>query len=283
MPNRVLLTGADGSLGRIIRQGLRGTWPVLRLSHRRPFGDPEPGEEIVLANLDVYEEVEAAMDQVDVVVHMGGMADEAPWDVIEKNNILGVYNVFEAARSKGVQRLLYASSNHITGYYRRDRKLSGTEPPRPDSLYGVGKAFGEALGRLYADKYNISVINLRIGTCREYPVNLRMLSTWLSFRDLVQLVRVCVEAPAVHYETVWGVSANDRIWWDNAAAYRLGYRPTDNAEDHLDRALEGESQSRLAGQPLTGVPPGPESEVERSLQGGHFCAMGFTGELNKIS
>lgn len=282
MPHRVLLTGADGSLGRVLRKGLRGEWPVLRLSHRRPFGDTETGEEIVLANLDIFGEVDAAMDSVDAVIHMGGMADEGPWKTIEKNNILGAYNVFEAARHHGVERIVYASSNHITGYYRRDRNLNGTEPPRPDSLYAVGKAFGEALGRMYADKYGLSVVNLRIGTCREYPVNLRMLSTWFSFRDLVQLVRICVEAPDLHFETVWGVSGNTRGWWDNRVAYRLGYRPRDNAEDYVAQAIEGERKSREKGQPLTGVPPGPEHDIERLCQGGHFCAIGFTGDLDKI-
>jgi uronate dehydrogenase len=261
---------------------LRGVWPVLRLSHRRAFGDPETGEEIMLANLDIFGEVDAVMDGVDAVVHMGGMADESSWEIIEKSNILGVYNVFEAARRHGVKRVVYASSNHITGYYRRSQNLNGTEPPRPDSLYAVSKVFGEALGRMYADKYGLSVVCLRIGTCREYPVNRRMLSTWLSFPDLVQLVRVSVDAPDVHFETVWGVSGNTRGWWNNRAADRLGYRPEDNAEEHIPRAIEGERRARKEGQPLTGTPPGPEPDAERLFQGGYFCAMGFTGDSDKI-
>ena len=282
MFNRVLLTGADGSLGRILRDGLKGVWPVLRLCHRRPLGDPKPGEEICLANFEVFQEVDAIMEGVDAVLHFGAAAEETDWEKIEASNILGTYNIFEAARCQGVKRIIYASSSHITGFYRREQTLSGTEPPRPDSLYGVSKAFSEALGRHYADKYGVGVINLRIGTCREYPVNRRMLSTWLSHRDFVQLVRICLEVPRVHYETVWGVSGNERSWWDNQAAYRLGYRPKDNAEDYLDQAMEGERKSREEGQPLTGVPAGPESDVERLLQGGHYCAIDFSGDLDRI-
>jgi uronate dehydrogenase len=282
MRHCVLLTGADGNLGRVLRLGLRGVWPVLRLSHRRPFGDPAVGEEIVLANLEIYGQVDAAMGGVEAVIHMGGMADEASWEVIEKSNILGTYNVFEAARRHGVKRFVYASSNHIIGHYRRERILTGAEPPRPDSLYAVSKVFGEALGRMYADKYGLSVVSLRIGTCCESPLNRRTLSTWLSFRDLVQLVRICVEAPAVHYETVWGVSGNTRGWWDNRAAERLGYRPGDNAEDYVEQAIEAERRSREAGQPGAGVLPGPEPDAERLFQGGSFCAAGFAGDLDKI-
>ena len=284
MYHRVLLTGADGHLGRVLRLGLRGVWPVLRLTHRRPFGNPETGEEILLANLDVYDEVDAAMSGVDAVIHMGGRADEAAWKIIEQNNILGTYHVFEAARRHGVKRVVYASSNHVIGHYRRDRILTGTEPPRPDSLYGVSKVFGEALGRMYADKYGLSVLSLRIGTCCETPLNRRALSTWLSFRDLVQLVRICIDALDVHYETVWGVSANTRGWWDNQAAERLGYRPQDNAEDYAAQAIEAERRPREADQPQSGLRPGsqPEPDAARLFQGGDFCAAGFAGDLDKI-
>ena len=141
----------------------------------------------------------------------------------------------------------------------------------------VSKVFGEALGRMYADKYGLSVVSLRIGTCCASPLNRRTLSTWLSFRDLVQLVRICVEAFDVHYETVWGVSGNTRGWWDNRAAGRLGYRPADNAEDYVEQAIEAERQSRAAGQPGAGVLPGPEPDAERLFQGGSFCAAGIRG------
>ena len=123
MYNRVLMTGADGVIGRVLREALRGVYPVLRLSHRRPFGDPKPGEEIVLANLDNYDEVDAAMEGVDAVIHLGGKAEEGTWDVVLKSNILGAFNTFEAARRHGIKRFVFASTNHLVGYHRRDRSL----------------------------------------------------------------------------------------------------------------------------------------------------------------
>ena len=282
MLKRILLTGAAGKLGRVLREGLRGVWPVLRLSHRRLMGESRGGEEIYIANLENYAEVEASMQDVDAVVHLGGMADEAEWETIRQSNIEGTYNVFEAARSQGVKRMVFASSNHVIGFYRRNKTLYGAEPPRPDTLYGVSKAFSEALGRYYADKFGLSVINLRIGTCSEYPLNRRMLSTWLSHRDFVQLVRLSVEAKDVHYATLWGVSNNDRTWWDNRAAFDLGYRPQDNSEQYLAQAVEEERKSRTQGQPSIGVPPGPETDVEKTFQGGHYSAIDFDGDITLI-
>ena len=162
MYKRVLMTGADGVIGRVLREELRGVYPVLRLSHRRPFGDAGVGEEIILANLENYAEVDAAMEGVDAVIHLGGKAEEGTWEVVLQSNILGAYNTFEAARRHGVKRFVFASTNHLVGYHRRTRKLTVTDPPRPDCRYAATKVFGEALARLYADKHGMSVICMRI-------------------------------------------------------------------------------------------------------------------------
>lgn len=268
-PKRVLITGAAGKIGRALRQGLRGRYPLLRLSDVAPLDDAGPGEEVVYADLRDMTQVERAVAGTDAVVHLGGVPVEAEWERIHLNNIVGTYHLFEAARRHGVSRVAFASTNHVTGFYRRGRRVGPGDPVRPDSRYGVSKAFGEALARLYADKYGLGVVCLRIGSFQPRPAGIRMLSTWISPRDMVQLVKRSLEAPDIRFEIVYGVSANDRTWWDNPAAARIGYVPVDNAEAFAGKILEAH-------------PPGSEPEVQRSFHGGSFCALEFVGDPSRI-
>lgn len=267
---RVLITGAAGTIGRALRDGLRGAYPSLRLSDIAPLGEAGPGEELVPADLRDLAEVEVAMAGVDAVVHLGGMSVENTWEIVHEANIVGCYHVFEAARRQGVKRVVFASSNHAIGFYRRSERIDDTAMFRPDSRYGLSKLFGEGLGRLYADKHGIACVCLRIGSWQPKPQNLRMLSTWLSPRDGIHLVRRALDAPDVHFEIVYGVSANDRNWWDNPGGTRIGYAPRDNAE-----AVAEELEARMA--------PEDEPETERAFHGGPFCAMEFSGDLSKIA
>ena len=265
---RLLITGAAGTIGSTLRAGLRGVYPLLRLADIRPLAAPAAREECVTANLSDFAAVASTMDGVDCVVHLGGVPREGPWDTILDNNIIGTYNIFEAARQCGVRRVVFASSNHVIGYYRAETTVGVEEPPRPDSRYGVSKVFGEALGRLYADKHGLSVACLRIGSFRERPQNARQLATWISPRDLVQLVRCCIDAPDYRFLVLYGVSGNARCRWRNPAADFLGYRPQDNAEDFA---------AELAGRPSAAGDPAGE------FHGGEFCALEFTGDATKIS
>lgn len=268
---RVFITGATGRIGKVLREGLRGYYPILRVSHRTlaRLGEARSGEELNAADLCNFEEVDVAMEGVDAVVHMGGTPREDDWDRIHRNNIIGTYNVFEAARRHGVSRMIFGSSNHVVGYYRRCRRVGVDEPPRPDSRYGVSKVFGEALGRLYADKYGMSVICQRIGSFFPKPRNIRMLSTWISHRDIVHLTRCCLDARDVHFEVIYGVSANKRKWWNDPVAVRLGYRPQDNAEDYAQEIIASQK-------------PEDEPVIERLFHGGRFCGMEFTGDPERI-
>jgi len=268
--HRVLITGAAGAIGGTLRQGLRGRYPVLRLSDVAPLGTAGPGEELDGADLFDLSQVEAACRYVDAVVHLGGQPVEADWETVHRNNIVGTYNLFEAARRQGVRRVVFASSNHTIGYYRRADRVGPDEPVRPDSRYGVSKVFGEALGRMYADKHGLEVVCLRIGSFRPEPQDVRMLSTWISPRDTVQLTRCALEAPEIHFLVVYGVSANARGWWDDTVAASLGYRPQDDAESYAESVL-----SRQA--------PADEPELERTFHGGAFCAMEFSGDPNRIT
>jgi uronate dehydrogenase len=254
---RVLLTGAAGRIGSVLRPSLRSDFEELRLSDARPI---EPvngtGETFVAANLVDADEVAKAVEGVDAIVHLGGHPDEAPFEELLGPNVTGTFNIFESARQAGVTRVVYASSNHVTGFYTAAERLVGNEPARPDTLYGATKALGEALGRLYADKFGLQVIAVRIGSFEAQPREGRHLSTWLSHRDAVRLFRACLAPGDLSFLTIYGVSANTRSWWPlGEAAKILGYEPQDDAEAYA---------AELAEDPET-------------LQGGRFALRDYGG------
>ena len=266
---RILITGAAGGIGRTLRAGLQGRYAALRLTDIQPLGEAGDGEELIAMDLGDLAAVERAARDVDAIVHLGGNSLEAEWDDICANNIGGTYNLYEAARRAGVKRVVFASSNHVVGFHRRERPVGPDSPLRPDTRYGVSKVFGEAIARLYADKHGLASVCLRIGQFRPKPTNLRMLSLWISPRDMVQLVVRSLEAPDLHFEIVYGISANRRGWYDNPGAVRIGYRPVDNAEDYA-----AEVEAAAAGQ--------PEPPIEGSFQGGPFCSQEFEGDAGRI-
>jgi len=227
---RLLLTGAGGGLGRELRRRLKPYCDSLRLSDHVAIAPAEPGEEVTQAALEDRAAVRSLLAGVDAVVHMGGVSVEGPFDPILAANIAGVYNLYEAARINGVKRIVFASSNHVTGFYRQDEVIDATDPVRPDGLYGVSKAFGENLSRFYFDRYGIETACLRIGSSFPAPKDRRMLSTWMSFDDLERLVVACLSAPVVGHSIVYGMSANRTVWWDNTQARHLGYVPEDSSE-----------------------------------------------------
>jgi uronate dehydrogenase len=265
---RVLITGAAGAIGRHLREDIRGLYPIVRLSDRGPVEPAREGEEVVAAELSDLAACEAMCAGVDGIVHLGGQAIEADWNTVLQANIVGAYNLFEAARRQGVRRVVFATTNHVIGFYRRTQRIDHQVPPRPDSRYGLSKAFGEALGRLYADKHGLRVLNIRIGNYGERPLDRRRLSIWISPRDFLQLVRIGLEHPELHHEVVYGASENDRTWWDNANAYRLGYRPQDESEPFAAEVLADE--------------PEPTDMVAELFQGGPFCSAEFTGDVERI-
>jgi uronate dehydrogenase len=260
----VLITGAAGDIGRRLRVLLKGVYPHLRLSDVKT-PDLATDEVFVKAELAHMAEVEKAVAGVDGIVHLGGFSVEGPWETILNANIIGCFNLFEAARRHGVKRIVFASSNHAVGFYPRNRRIGIDAPVRPDSRYGVSKAFGEALGALYAFKYGLRVLCIRIGNVADAPVDKRRLSIWIKPEDLVQLVRIGLEHPDLRHEIFYGASDNDRSWWDNEAAFRYGYRPAGRSEDHRDAALAAQAK----------LPPDPVGDW---YQGGPFCSDEYDGE-----
>ena len=228
--DRVLITGAAGTIGRALRQGLQDRVDALRLLDNAPLGTPRPGEELITADIRDLGAVTAAMDGVDATVHLAGIPHEDSFHRILETNFVGTYNVYEAARNQGCPRVVFASSLHVTGFYDAGDRISPQMPVRPDSFYGVSKACGENLGRLYADKHGLQVVCVRIGTFAERPTTPRHLSTWLSPRDAVELFWRCLVTPDIGFIVVYGTSATRGGWWDPGPVEQLGYRPVDDAE-----------------------------------------------------
>ncbi len=265
---RIVFTGASGGIGTMTRPLLAKLYPGLVLSDRVRPKDLRTGETFVAADLTKPEEVAAAVKGAHSIIHLGGHSVEGTWDQILQANIIGCYNVFEAARQAGVKRVIFASSNHAVGFYPRKRKIRTDVTVRPDSRYGVSKAFGEALGALFADKHGIAVTCLRIGNVGPRPLDVRRLSIWISPEDIVQLFRIGLEHPDIRFDILYGASDNEASWWDNSRARQLGYRPTGKAEDH--RAHAEAEQARIG--------PDPVGDL---FQGGTFCSAEFTNDVKR--
>lgn len=226
----IVLTGAAGLVATAVREPLRHAATRLILVDRAPLTAEAPHEEVRRADLSSVEAVASIIKGADAVVHLAGVPDEAPLPALLEANVLGAHHVLEAARRTGVPRVVLASSNRLTGLYPATRTVSPDEPPRPDGLYGVSKVAVEALGRLYADKFGLQVVCLRIGSLEPRPSEARHLATWLSPRDCAGFVLAAVSQPSIHFATVYAVSANTRGFW--RLSDELGYTPQDDAESY---------------------------------------------------
>jgi uronate dehydrogenase len=264
----VLVTGAAGRIGTVLRGGLPERGWALRSLDVAPLPDTRPGEEHVVADVTDLDAMVAATAGASAVVHLAGISGESTWPAISHANIEGTYCALEAARRSGVQRVVLASSNHATGYTPRPGEGLLTEadaPHRPDTYYGVSKVAMEGLGSLYVDRYGMDVVCLRIGSAFPEPTTLRQLATWLSPADQVNLVDAALRAPAPGFSVVWGVSANTRNWWDLSAARALGYQPVDDAEVYAAALIEAHGE------------PDPADPVHTRV-GGEYATAAFDAE-----
>jgi uronate dehydrogenase len=264
---KILITGAAGNVGTRLRRLLKDVYPSIRSSDIRTPVDLGKDEHFLAADLADLAQVEKIVAGVDGIVHLGGFSVEGPWETIHKSNIVGCYNLFEAAYRAGVKRVVFASSNHAIGFYRRDQKIGVDVTVRPDSRYGVSKAFGEALGAFYADKHGLRVTCIRIGNVTDKPVDKRRLSIWLKPEDLVQLVRIGLEHSGIHFEIFYGASDNAAGWWDNSNAARFGYKPRGRSEEFREEAMA--AQAKL-----------PADPVAERYQGGPYCSDEYDADRN---
>jgi uronate dehydrogenase len=258
---RLLLTGAAGGLGKMLRESLRPFAKVMRLSDVVALAPArDAGEEVVACDLADKGAVDALVAGCDAIVHLGGVSVERPFEEILEANIKGVFHVYEAARRHGVKRVVFASSNHVTGFHRQTETLDAGARRRPDGYYGLSKSFGEDVAQFYFDRYRIETVSIRIGSSFPEPANRRMMHTWLSHRDLTSLIEKSLFTPGVGHTIVYGASANREPWWDNAGAAHLGFVPQDSSE--VFRA-QVEAQ-----------PPVAPTDPNAIYQGGAFTAQG---------
>jgi uronate dehydrogenase len=251
LTQRVLVTGAAGGVGTLLRPRLAQPGRVLRLLDVAPVL-PGDGAEVVTASVTDPDAMAAACADVDVVVHLGGHSREAPWEDTLRTNIHGTYCVLEAARHAGVRLVVFASSNHAVGFHPAAPAPDDLFP-RPDTFYGVSKVAGEALGSLYHDRYGLNVLCVRIGTCVERPETERQLGTWLSPDDCARLLEAAFAVPELGFRVVWGASANTRGLYSLDGARALGYEPRDDSEVHAGAVT-------------------PASALDKTYLGGEFCS-----------
>ncbi|MFZ7089850.1 NAD-dependent epimerase/dehydratase family protein [Primorskyibacter sp. 2E233] len=256
---RLLITGAAGGLGTVMREKLAHLADTLRLSDMTEMGEAKPNEEIVICDLGDAAAVEELVKDCDGIVHFGGKSTEGPWSVINNANIQGVMNLYEAARKNGMPRIVFASSNHAIGFYKQDQVIDNTVYPRPDGLYGVSKVFGEAVANAYHDKFGQETAIVRIGSSFPEPRNHRMLSTWMSYDDFAGMITRIFDVPKLGCPIIYGASDNTASFWDNSNIAWLGWKPQDNAESF--RAKVDASTAK----------PSPDAP-DVVFQGGMFCA-----------
>lgn len=260
MTTRVLLTGASGVLGRMMLPHLAAAGYDLVATDIAPFPDVPPNSvPFHQADLGDRDAVLRIADGATAIVHFGGIANDGyDMETILNANLRGLAHVFEAAKAYGA-RVVFASSNHTIGFHERGVMLDEDCAYRPDGWYGASKAYGELVARLFFDKHGVESASLRIGSCLPAPTEPRHLSTWLSYPDLVRLVRACLETPDLGCRAVWGCSNNTRRWWRSKSWAEIGYEPQDDAETFLDR-----------------IPPTRFDPVTERYQGGTFTSDGYT-------
>ncbi|SAK92672.1 NAD-dependent epimerase/dehydratase [Caballeronia calidae] len=260
--DRLLLTGAAGGIGQAIRHRVAEFARHVRISDLPGVlpGDAAPHEEIVPCDLADRLTVDALAKDCDAIVHLGGVSVERPFEEILEANIKGVFNLYEAARRQGVKRIVFASSNHVTGFYRQDERIDATARKRPDGYYGLSKSFGEDMAQMYFDRYGIETVSIRIGSVFPEPKDRRMMASWMSYDDFHDLLRRSLFTPDVGHTIVFGMSANAHTWWDNRCAAHLGFVPRDSSEQFREK--------------VEATPPPAPTDPVAVLQGGTFTVTG---------
>jgi uronate dehydrogenase len=260
---RVLVTGAAGSIGTILLPGLtaRGHEVIGLDRSTAPDGSDTAWYAVDCTDPDAVEAVFADLARtggIEGVVHLAGIPTEASLTDELDSHVVSTGALLDAMVRHGVDRIVYASSNHAVGRTPRTDLLTTDVRPRPDTFYGVAKVAAEALLSLYVDRHGIDAVALRIGSFLAQPETKRGLSTWLSHDDAVRMVDAALTTPAPGYAVVYGISANSRAWWDLEPGRALGYHPEDDAEAYA-----------------ADVPDRPEDEVEAGHVGGPFVTEKF--------
>jgi uronate dehydrogenase len=255
-----LLTGASGQLGRILARRLGELGWQLRLTDREPFPDAvPPGARFVRMTLEDKDAVFEAADGCDLILHYGGISTEQSFEDILGPNYRGTLHIYEAARRHRA-RVVFPSSVHVVGLYDRSEKLDQDCVLRPDGFYGLSKAYGEMLARMYWDKHEVESVVIRIGSTLPEPTDRRFLSTWLSHNDFISLIQRCAEADHVGFTIIWGASNNSRSFWRDDGRARIGWQPQDSSDAFIPQLDPIVTQDKVA----------------EKLQGGRFVTVDYT-------
>lgn len=275
---RIAITGAAGVVGSALRQELLGRGYALRLLDLQPIHDCTADEDCAVVDICDQARMATLLTGCDAVIHLAACTTDAPWSDQVRLSIEGTISLFDACRAAGVRRVTYASSHHVVGLHPRPPNgppLNDHTVLRPDSRYGVGKAFGESMGAMYACKYDMQVLAIRIGNVNTRPIDRRRMGNWISWRDLGQLVAIGIEHPDLVFEIVYGISDATGHHYDNASAYALGYAPQD--------AFGPFEAQVLAEDP----PPAHGSDASRMANeftlGGHFSGSEFVGDPARLA
>lgn len=264
--DRILLTGAAGGLGRVLRPFLKDYCQRLRVTDIAPMDGAAAHEEVVQADLTDPDAALALTEGVDAVVYMAGKGFEGGFDEIFGGHVRGLYNVFEGMRRHGGRRIVWASSIHAVGFHPFSEVIDSRVPTRPDTVYGAAKVAGEAIAQLFWEKHGIEAVSMRIVSCVEAPQNRRHLSTWLSYGDLCRLVAAGLTATRPDHTIVYGVSANRTAAQSNRHAAHLGYVPQDDAEAHRAR-VEAATEPFAPGDPDIATHGGPFATMPSPEEG----------------
>jgi uronate dehydrogenase len=257
----VLLTGASGNLGRHLAAALGSHGWVLRLTDIVEFPDALPAQ-ATFTRADLRDGVAMLRlaEGCGAILHFGGVSRDRPFGEVLGPNLEGLYHIYEAARRERA-RVIFASSNHAIGFHERSETIDDDTQFLPDTYYGLSKAYGELMGRLYWFKHGVESVFLRIGSCFPEPGNARMLATFLSYDDLTRLVMRAAQADHVGCDVIWGASKNARMtWWRRDARERLGWQPQDSADPFTAQLAQ-----KVSGDPIN----------ERYM-GGDYCAADYS-------
>ena len=262
---KLLVTGAAGGVAQLLAPRLGEIAATLRLSDLHAPETMPDGAEFIAADLADPGAVDALVDGCDGILHFGGIATEQEWDRILAANIIGMRNLYEAARRHGRPRILFASSNHVVGFYRQDQMLDADAAHRPDGWYGISKSFGEAVALTYFERFGQETAIVRIGACFAAPKDHRMLSTWFAPEDFLALIARVFAAPRLGCPVIYGVSDNPSVWWDNGRVRYLGWRPE-------------QSSARFAAEVDARVPRPAPDDPAAMYQGGLFTSQPFADD-----
>ncbi len=257
---KVLLTGASGALGRQITRHMAAKGFQLVLTDIAPFPDEiPPGCSFHKADLADGMAILRLAEGCGTILHFGGCSVERPFSEVLMPNIAGLYHIYEAARREKA-RVIFASSNHAIGFHERSEKLDADCQMLPDGYYGLSKAYGELMGRMYWYKHGVENVSIRIGSSLPEPRNERALSTYMSFGDVCRFCEAATVASHVESYTIWGASNNARSYWGADDREKIGWAPTDSADGYAAQ-LTGVKTQDIATETYQG---GPYADIDRT-------------------